>query len=94
MTSTFGPCLRVHGSSDNSQRWKGSVLVGVSQGPAPRPAVLLNDNGQQSRFEGSQIDIVGSTAMFRVDLDLPLTAAERTIHYFVDLGTAYAKGPI
>lgn len=86
----FGPFLRVHGSIDSAQKWRGSVLICAASTLTRRPAVLLNDGGQQPRFEGSQIDVVADTAFFRMDLVLPLTAQERTIHYFCDLGALQA----
>lgn len=76
-----GPCLRVHGSIDNAQRWRGSVLVCVSSTLNAHPAVLLND-----QWRRIPIDVVAETAFFMVDLVLPLSHQERTIYYFCDLG--------
>ncbi len=67
------------------------MLICVPQLLRARPAVLLSDNGQQPRFEGVQIDLVESTAFFRIPLKLPLTSSERTVHWFVDLGEQAAS---
>lgn len=58
----------------------------MSESANVTPAVLINDNGQQPRFEGVLIEKVGGKNFFRISLDIPLTTSERYIQYFCDLG--------
>lgn len=66
------------------------MLVGISGLPSVSPAVLVSDGGQKPRFDGVQIDCIGNTALFRISLEIPLQAAERSVYYFVDLGENWA----
>lgn len=90
----FGPYLRVHGSSDDGQRWRGSVLICIPANLGARPAVLLSDAGKQPRIEGTLIDTLADTAFFRTDLNLRLSQQERTVQYFCDLGPEASSGQV